>query len=683
MAPTSTPTLGSLRSAHNRLTRFLINCSKTAALLLLLGSTALAYGQWTMITKPATAPTSLNTMLLTPDGAVMILSGDDNKRWVKLSPDRTGSYANGKFKDLREMSIGRRFFDSEVLPDGRIWVLGGEYSGPYLTRTDIPSGEIYDPVANSWSPITPYPDQPDCFKALDSVAADVTLSSGSMKVDGIFSTYRMQAGWPVTGTGIPAGSTIVSVDSDKRVTISNAATTTGLSTRVLFGPGPVSSCYGAVPSILLPGGKKILAGNLFNRNTNIYSVDTDSWSAGAPKVWTDSSDEESWAKFPDEKVLTYDISVSNYFAVNGNPALGGYAELYDPATNTWTDVSTGDGKANGFLPILSSDALGSELGAMLRLHDGKMLQIGGNQHNGLYDVSTNTWSAGPDTKADLTGPGGTITNANFGSDDAPAAILPNGHVITVADAGPNPITLTGTANTGSYTVAFATTAGLQAGWPATGTGFPNTSIASVDSNTQVTLNDAATVTGTVTLTFGGTFSSPAMLFEYDPKGSTVTPLASPAGSILSNGAAYTNRMLILPTGELLLNDSTNLFVYTPTGSAPANLIPVVDTVTYQGAGVFLLSGKKLNGQSAGSNYGDDVSTDENFPIVRLVDAAGKVFYCTTSNWSNTRVGDGPGTVNFTLDPNITIGNYILYESGAGLTSVGFPITITSAEVSGQ
>ena len=661
------------------------NALRLGVACLALGSSLmpnLCFSQWTMITKPATAPNALNTMLLTPDGAVMILSGDDNKRWVKLSPDKTGSYANGTFKDIAAMGTQRRFFDSEILPDGRIWVLGGEYTGPYLTRTDIPSGEIYDPIANSWSPITPYPDQPGCFP--ETIASDVKLASGSKKVDGIFSTYRMQAGWTVTGTGIPVGSTIVSIDSDKRVTISNAATITGPSTQVSF-TGPVSGCYGAVPSILLPGGKKVLAGDLISFATYIYSVDTDSWTKGADKHWTDPSDEESWAKFPDEKVLTYDISVSNYFAVNGNTALGGYAELYDPANMTWTDVSTGDGSANGFLPFLSSNALGSELGAMLRLQDGKMLQIGGNQHNALYDVRTNTWAAGPDTIANLTGPGGTINNANFGSDDAPAAILPNGHVITVADAGPNPITLTGTATIGSYTLTItppATAAGLQVGWSATGTGFPNTSIASVDSSSQVTLNDPATATS-ATLTFGGTFSSPAMLFEYDPKGSTVTPLPSPAGSILPNGAAYTNRMLILPTGELLLNDSANLFVYTPTGTADPSLIPAVSTVTYSGAGVFKLSGIKLNGQSAGSNYGDDVSTDENFPIVRLVDAAGKEFYCTTSNWNTTRVGDGPEDVNFTLDPKITIGNYSLYESGAGLTSAAFPITITSAEVSGQ
>ena len=225
----------------------------------------LCFGQWTMITKPATAPNSFGTMIMLSDGSVMVLNGDDSKHWMKLSPDKIGSYANGTLKDIKEMSIGRLYFASEVLPDGRIWVLGGEYTGPYLTRTDIPSGEIYDPVANSWSAIAPYPDQANCGS--ETIASDVTLASGSTAVKGIFSTYRMQAGWTVTGTGIPSGSTIVSVDSDKKVTISNAATITGPSTKVSFS-GPVSGCYGAVPAILLPGGKN--PGWRLDQRGNLY-----------------------------------------------------------------------------------------------------------------------------------------------------------------------------------------------------------------------------------------------------------------------------------------------------------------------------------------------------------------------------------------------------------------------------
>ena len=218
--------------------------------------------------------------------------------------------------------------------------------------------------------------------------------------------------------------------------------------------------------------------------------------------------------------------------------------------------------------------------------------------------------------------------------------------------------------------------------------FPSgTTVASVDSCSQVTLSNAASSTTTGTgLTFGGTFSNPTNLFDFDPTAGTISGVspAFPYAYLLSGGGAYTRRMLMLPTGQLLFSDSANLFVYTPDGSPDPKLIPVVDTVAYQGAGVFKLSGKRLNGQSAGSAYGDDVQTDENYPIVRLADNNGVVSYAKTSGWDPTRVGDGAVTVNFTLNPKLTTpGDYTLYASGAGLNSAGFAITITQAQINGQ
>ena len=35
--------------------------------------------------------------------------------------------------------------------------MGGEYSGPNTDNTDINTGEIYDPVANTWTPIANFP----------------------------------------------------------------------------------------------------------------------------------------------------------------------------------------------------------------------------------------------------------------------------------------------------------------------------------------------------------------------------------------------------------------------------------------------------------------------------------------------------------------------------------------------
>src|SRR5471030_2302872 len=123
----------------------------------LLTLSATAYGQdapsasWTPLTNSPPA-LSVGTMMLLTDGTVFALSGDDMQHWLKLAPDAHGSYVNGTWTTLAPMSIPRLYFTSDVLQDGRVWVLGGEYTGPYLDPNWASSAEIYDPVRGSWSP---------------------------------------------------------------------------------------------------------------------------------------------------------------------------------------------------------------------------------------------------------------------------------------------------------------------------------------------------------------------------------------------------------------------------------------------------------------------------------------------------------------------------------------------------
>ncbi len=645
---------------------------------------------WTPLTNMSPAG-SLGTMVLLTDGTVIMLSGDDSAHWLKLTPDTHGSYVNGTWTTLAPMVIPRLYFASQVLPNGNLWVLGGEYTGPYYDANIAASDEIYDTVANSWSLVTPYPSQSGC--GTRNVTSDVQLTAGSTVITGIYSTDRMQVGWTVTGTGIPSGAKVTSVDSATQVHISNAATATGPSAAVVF-RGPVVSCFGDDPSILIPGGN-ILAGNIFNNSTFLYSIASDSWSLAAKKFYNDRSDEEGWTKMGDGSVLTYDL----FRAV----ATGtGYAELYNPSANIWTGITPADGTANGTLPVLSSGALGEELGPVLRLQDGRALVIGANQHTALYTPSTNTWAAGPDVLGTLSNPFGTINNALFGADDAPAALLPNGHVMLAADAGPNPVTSVGNTTAGSPVVTnIPSTAGLQPGWAVAQSNGKTTSIpsgdyiASVDSVSQITLgnnNGSAAASATTTaaglgLVFGGIFSNPTQLFDFDPTAGTLAPVSPAIPDDLSFLPAYIARMLVLPNGQLLFNDgnSNQLWIYTPDGTPNPSLRPVVNKVAYSGAGVFALTGQQLNGQSNGSAYGDDVQSDENYPIVRLASPNGNVYYCRTTNWSSTSVAGGstPETVNFTLNPAVKPGNYILVVSGSGITSFPVFVNISQAEVNGQ
>jgi len=388
----------------------------------------------------------------------------------------------------------RLYFASVVLTSGKVWLLGGEYSGPALDSTWNPTGEMYDPVSNSWSPIAPYPNQTGCPQV--TITSSGNLTAGSNIITAIPSTAGFQVGRPVTGTGIPAGTNILSVDSINQVHITQNSTFTIAGATLKFLRVLRAACFGDVPAILLPG-NQVLAGNLTNRSVFAYDVATNTWIPKAGKFYDDSSDEETWVKLPDGRILTYDIFQSNR-------AGGGYAEVYDPLRNTWSGISPGDGSAGGTLSLLSSDALGSELGPILRLQDGRIFVIGANGRTALYNPASNTWADGPAVVGTLNG-----IPSLFGADDAPAAIMPNGHVLLAADAGPSSVTAPVSIVAGSNIVtAIPSTSRFQAGWSAAGAGIPaGTRILSVDSISQVHLTANATVTSaTAIIQFGGTFS---------------------------------------------------------------------------------------------------------------------------------------------------------------------------------
>jgi len=490
---------------------------------------------WTKLTNAA--PGYTNTMLQLPDGRIMVLSDNDHQTWYFLKPDANGSYINGTWSSSAAMGTARLYFTSNVLPNGKLWVLGGEYSGTPLTQNTTNTAEIYDPAANTWTAAATFP-QPN---------------------------------------------------------------------------------YGDVPSSMVktPSGLRILAGYIFGPQSYLYDYVANTWAATGTKLRSDSSDEEGWVKLPDGRVLSYDI-FSNI------PTNGNHAQIYNPATGTWTDAS------NGIIPALSSSAVGYELGPSLRLQDGRVLVIGATQHTALYTPSTNTWAAGPDI---LSGANSvTYTGSTtYGADDAPGAILPNGHVLFAADQGPIKL-----------------------------------------------------------------FSGPTKLFDFNPSTSTLSDVtatfnaavtAAGATNNLAGNPSYITRMIMLPTGQLLFSDSSSrLWVYTPDPGIVASARPIINSVAYNGSGVFTLTGKQINGQSAGSSYGDDVQNDSNYPIIRLTNSTGKVFYCKTYNWSSVDVAGGTGTVNFTLNTavntTLTAGNYLLTLSGAGIQSAPLSITITSGEVSG-
>ena len=374
--------------------------------------------------------------------------------------------------------------------------------------------------------------------------------------------------------------------------------------------------FGDVPTILLDG-DRILAGSLSTRNTWIYHYPTDIWEENPiPKVYNDPSDEETWVKLPGGRILNYDLFQSIRIP-NGQ-----FAEIFDPITNSWESVSPTDGTASGFIPQLSDDSISFELGGALLQRSQRVRRRDGREEVFYIGATGHTAVYNPARNEWRAGPDilGEASGFKglFGADDAPAAELPTGQILFAADAGP----------------------------------------------------------------IRRTFSPPTRFFIYDPDSNIISQMSTPFDAHLNNIPAYETRLLVLPTGQILYGDmeGEEMWVFTADGTAPGVLRPKVDDVVRGPArsNSFTVIGRQLNGASSGSSYGDDVESDENYPIISLTARDGSVFYATTSNWSNTDVGKkGAQTVDFTLHEGMPEGNYRLIVSGAGIRSKPFCVSFTA------
>jgi len=88
-------------------------------------------GTWQALVNQPGFNTS--TMILLTDGRVMVQE-EAEKHWHALTPDSNGSYVQGTWSTLKDMSFWRRYYASGVLKDGRVIVIGGEQSGDVPPR---------------------------------------------------------------------------------------------------------------------------------------------------------------------------------------------------------------------------------------------------------------------------------------------------------------------------------------------------------------------------------------------------------------------------------------------------------------------------------------------------------------------------------------------------------------------
>jgi hypothetical protein len=310
-------------------------------------------GTWSALTHQPTFNAS--TMFLLSDGRAMVQE-EATAHWHALTPDSTGSYRNGTWTALADMSFWRRYYASGMLKDGRIIIVGGEQSGD--TVGDTNKGEIYDPVADSWTAIPTPPGWNQVGDAVSCVLPDGRLMIGALG-DGKCITFN-----PATNTWTNAASkalrsneetwvlqpdnTIVAAQcwspfqSEKYIISSNTWHNEGTPPVTLVDP----AMHEIGPAMLLYNGHTIFFGAASSGGfgkTAIYArpstpTGVGTWTAGPniPKVGgqTMVSNDCPAALLPNGKVLfTAAQFLNNDW---GNPI---HFFEYDPASNTIAQVA--------------------------------------------------------------------------------------------------------------------------------------------------------------------------------------------------------------------------------------------------------------------------------------------------------------------------------------------------------
>ena len=400
-------------------------------------------------------------------------------------------------------------------------------------------------------------------------------------------------------------------------------------------------------SAVLPDGRVVVIGGEYNNlipvETNIgfmYDPVTNTWSAQitVPPTWCCAGGGGTGAIGDAQSTV---LTNGTMLVANiGNRDIASF----NPATLTFTALAPTD-----------KDDINSEEG-WNQLPNGKFLTVDSRIQASFetYDPATNSWGTAGSTVVNLADTGaGTVNSKEVG----PAVLRPDGTLIAFSgtNSGQNAVYNT---TTGTW---IAT--GAAGNFPA-GPGASHYAMADGPASLLPNGNVLVMASPVYPINPPGVFNTPSHFFEFD--GTNLTQVADSPNA--ASFIAYQGRMLLLPSGEVLLtaynqggnnllqpNKRTKQPVKTPTvpvgdvadvmlysnGGTPQDAWrPVITTApsTIVAGNTYSISGTLFNGFSEGASYGDDAQMSTNYPLVRIRNHTTKhLFYARTHNHSRMGV----------------------------------------------
>jgi hypothetical protein len=396
-------------------------------------------------------------------------------------------------------------------------------------------------------------------------------------------------------------------------------------------PAGYSPLYYA--SAILPDGRLAVLGGEYNFGLEtwsnlgaIYTPKTNLWKKlKAPAGWLTVGDAES-------------VVLANGTWMVANCCTKDEA-LFNALNLTW--AATGTGKAD----------INDEEGWTL-LPGGEVLTVDVNtwyNNSELYNPATGSWSSAGSTVASLVDP--------VSEEIGPAVLRPDGTVLYTGATGHNAI--------------FNSITSIWSAAP----DFPRVNGRQLD----IADGPAALLPNgnVLCMTSPGVYNAGAHFFEWNGTNFNAVP-GTPNSP---NDSSYYGRMLVLPTGEIMLTDgSRDVELYSSTGGPDAAWAPAITSYVKKltHGKTSTLKGTQFNGLSQGAAYGDDAQSSSNYPLVRITnDATGHVFYARTHGYSSMGVATGSLIVStaFDIPDDIELGASTLEVVANGIASVPVNVTI--------
>jgi hypothetical protein len=354
------------------------------------------------------------------DGTVLV-QGNGSSDWWRLTPDNTGSYVNGTWKQAASLPSGYvpLYFASAVLADGRLVITGGEYLSGNFTLTNL--GAIYDPQANTWTTLAPpkgwkyIGDSPSVvlpngkfvvgnkltkqMRELDPKTLTWTSLSSKGKSD-----FDAEEGWTLLANGTVLTADVKNApNSEIYDSVAKKWTTAGSTIVDLHSPSPFGClnygpggklCYyppGEIgPQILRPDGTVFVTGSYTNvngpGNTAIYDSLTDKWTVGPTFPNNDNAGDSFAALLPNGNVLVEGTSGTSY-EFNGTKLTPGPQTIGSLMLLPTGEVLVGSGAvytSSGTYQTSWQPTISTSPSAVTR---GSTYPISGTQFNGLSQAS--------------------------------------------------------------------------------------------------------------------------------------------------------------------------------------------------------------------------------------------------------------------------------------------------------